>query len=108
MGSLPCRSCCQLPFSLRELEVDERSARMSMTLTDRTEAAGMPMMRQEPGWLFRGRVPGLDGLRGISILLVLLAHTARTHDFAAPALIHAVARRASIGVDVFFVISGFL
>jgi hypothetical protein len=55
--------------------MDERSTSISTTLTDRPEAAPMPLMRQEPGWLFHGRGPGLDGLRGISILLELLARS---------------------------------
>lgn len=60
------------------------------------------------GWIERGRVPCLDGLRAVSILLVLLAHASETHGFRAPRLVSVIARGGSIGVDVFFVISGFL
>jgi peptidoglycan/LPS O-acetylase OafA/YrhL len=45
----------------------------------------------------RGTVPSLDGLRAISILLVLLAHFVNTTVFP-----------GGLGVYVFFVISGFL
>jgi len=46
-----------------------------------------------------GRRPGLDGVRGIAILLVLLAHLG-------PAL--STARAGMAGVTVFFTLSGFL
>ncbi len=57
----------------------------------------------------RGEIPGLDGLRGIAILLVL-AH----HLYAGPAshgieyIIRHVLYSGWIGVDLFFVLSGFL
>ena len=62
----------------------------------------------DPVWLTRGRVPSLDGLRGASILVVLWNHTA--YHFAAgwPAWTRQLGDVGSIGVDVFFVISGFL
>ena len=49
------------------------------------------------------RIPELDGLRGIAILMVLVHHT----EFA---LVHApwLAHRLWLGVDLFFVLSGFL
>jgi peptidoglycan/LPS O-acetylase OafA/YrhL len=53
------------------------------------------------------RLPALDGLRAISILLVLLGHTVGTRNFPLqPGA--ATGALAGYGVRVFFVISGFL
>jgi len=52
----------------------------------------------------RGYFENLDGLRGLSILLVLVHHAP---DFASP-LWRAVRGNAALGVPVFFAISGFL
>jgi peptidoglycan/LPS O-acetylase OafA/YrhL len=54
-----------------------------------------------------GRIPSLDGLRALSIALVLLAHLTGTRHFAA---IPELGRwqLGNLGVRVFFVISGFL
>ena len=55
-----------------------------------------------------GRVPSLDGLRGISILLVVLGHLAGTQGFPlGQEQVHAPFV-ATLGVRVFFVISGYL
>ena len=59
--------------------------------------------RKSPG--FVGRVPTLDGLRAISIVLVLLGHTSGTRNFATVPLFGLY---ANFGVRVFFIISGFL
>ncbi len=56
--------------------------------------------------LLPSRIPSLDGLRAISIALVLLGHLVGTQNF--PAWIHPPASLANMGVRVFFVISGFL
>ena len=53
-----------------------------------------------------GRIPSLDGLRAISILLVLLGHAALSDG--APRLLAPFAHVGNIGVRFFFVISGFL
>jgi peptidoglycan/LPS O-acetylase OafA/YrhL len=67
-----------------------------------TDEAGMgpadAVSGQSPSWLRSGRVPSLDGLRGVSIVLVLAAHLApRRLSFA-----------GDVGVDLFFLISGFI
>jgi len=51
-------------------------------------------------------LPSLDGLRAISILLVLFGHLSGTRGFGSPSL--GVGDIAHFGVVVFFVISGFL
>src|SRR3954464_3713102 len=60
----------------------------------------------------RGHLPALDGLRGLAIVLVLF-----THAIALPlepvqgsldSAVHALARIGWTGVDLFFVLSGFL
>jgi len=55
-----------------------------------------------------GRIPSLDGLRGISILMVLIGHLAGTRGFPLSAAAGNRTEVAAIGVHVFFVISGFL
>jgi peptidoglycan/LPS O-acetylase OafA/YrhL len=55
-----------------------------------------------------GRIPSLDGVRAIAVALVLLAHACQTHGFPATNFIRRVGMRGAIGVEVFFVISGFL
>jgi peptidoglycan/LPS O-acetylase OafA/YrhL len=52
------------------------------------------------------RIPSLDGLRAMSVCLVLLGHLSGTHGFPLP--LWFFARYAELGVQIFFVISGFL
>ena len=56
------------------------------------------------------RIPALDGLRGIAILLVLLNHGPFTIQNVSPlaSRLFAVGRLSWSGVDLFFVLSGFL
>ncbi len=60
------------------------------------------------------RIPALDGLRGIAILLVLLLHFGQFgHGLPAPTVLVdrifiRLARTGWMGVDLFFVLSGFL
>lgn len=61
-----------------------------------------------PGWLGEGRIPSLDGLRAVAVGLVLLAHAHQTRGFPDIPALHAIGRKGAVGVDVFFVISGFL
>jgi len=52
-----------------------------------------------------GRIPSLDGMRGVCILLVLAAHTVGAGSFTG---LYFLGRLTSIGLVVFFVLSGFL
>jgi peptidoglycan/LPS O-acetylase OafA/YrhL len=56
----------------------------------------------------KGRLPSLDGLRAIAVVLVLLAHAHQTGGFPSSRLLSSLGRIGPIGVEVFFVISGFL
>ena len=51
------------------------------------------------------RLPSLDGIRGVAILLVLVSHVEMT---ANPVLTEWLARLGDFGVKMFFVLSGFL
>lgn len=63
---------------------------------------------EAPEWVYSGRIPSIDGLRGVSIALVLAAHLVQTRGFRhAPGIEH-WARSAAVGVQIFFAISGFL
>jgi len=64
--------------------------------------------RPDPGSPVPGRVPSLDGLRAVSIALVLFCHAAPSLRGSLPHFWRKVAREAEIGVDVFFAISGLL
>jgi peptidoglycan/LPS O-acetylase OafA/YrhL len=55
-----------------------------------------------------GRIPSLDGLRAISICLVLLAHLVGTRSFPLTLTSGYLLALGELGVHVFFVISGFL
>ena len=59
---------------------------------------------EEPRWLWRGTVPSLNGLRAVSVAIVLAVHS--LHQANVPS--HWLPIQGSTGVDVFFVISGFL
>jgi peptidoglycan/LPS O-acetylase OafA/YrhL len=67
-----------------------------------------PRVIARPDW--SRRIPALDGLRGIAILLVLLRHGIFGLESGAPLVRHllAVGRLSGSGVDLFFVLSGFL
>jgi peptidoglycan/LPS O-acetylase OafA/YrhL len=54
------------------------------------------------------RLPGLDGLRALSIVLVLLVHGKDLPGFPGWNWLNAVSMRGGFGVDIFFVLSGFL
>ena len=59
-------------------------------------------------WLQSGQIPMLDGLRAIAVIAVLFAHACQTHDFPQLGGFALLLKHGEIGVDLFFVISGFL
>ena len=63
-----------------------------------------PRPSGQPAWLFHGSVPSLDGLRAVSILLVIVGHLSLRPEPAFSWL----PRAGEMGVEMFFVISGFL
>ena len=56
----------------------------------------------------RSHVPPLDGLRGIAVLLVLWAHVPDDLGGGVVNLLNRVVQPGYLGVDIFFVLSGFL
>ncbi len=56
----------------------------------------------------RTHVPPLDGLRGIAVLLVIWAHVPTNLGGSAVKLLNTVIQPGYLGVDIFFVLSGFL
>jgi peptidoglycan/LPS O-acetylase OafA/YrhL len=60
-----------------------------------------------PAWLLGGRIPSLDGVRAIAILLVLYSH-ASIPGHSSYLLAAIKGRCGFLGVQVFFVLSGFL
>jgi peptidoglycan/LPS O-acetylase OafA/YrhL len=56
----------------------------------------------------RGHIPALDGIRGLAILLVTIYRFAGTHDYSTPAWLLPALEFGTRGVDLFFVLSGFL
>jgi peptidoglycan/LPS O-acetylase OafA/YrhL len=57
--------------------------------------------------VFRGHIAALDGVRGIAILTVLLSHFLMKEYFANERAFY-IAQNGWMGVDLFFVLSGFL
>jgi peptidoglycan/LPS O-acetylase OafA/YrhL len=61
---------------------------------------------------FRGHIPVLDGMRGVAILLVLCFHSLRpradVHGVTLERIYTAIASYGWSGVDLFFILSGFL
>lgn len=55
-----------------------------------------------------GRIPSLDGLRGVAILLVIVAHATPSIRRYVPQGLLDYAGNGALGVNIFFVLSGFL
>lgn len=76
-----------------------------------TTSVGIPPAVQAPGGR-AGRIPELDGIRGIAILLVLVWHYYVGQLMVEPGTAFSYVARVLIlawsGVDLFFVLSGFL
>ena len=64
--------------------------------------------QREPIPLPRGHIPALDGIRGLAILLVTIYRFAGTHDGGTPRWLLPAMEFGTHGVDLFFVLSGFL
>src|SRR5260370_11172766 len=58
----------------------------------------------EPVWLWQGQLPCLNGLRAISVLVVIVAHLSSKPNTPFSFAHHS----GAVGVEMFFVISGFL
>lgn len=78
---------------------------MTATATVRKPNAMQPLPARQ------ARIPQLDGLRGLAILLVILFHYGFAISTPGPGLfshLQDCLRLAGYGVDLFFVLSGFL
>lgn len=69
-------------------------------VTQHTEKSGS-------GIVYRGHIPALDGIRGLAILLVMLSHFFLP-EFFSNHTHYRVLQLGWLGVDMFFVLSGFL
>src|SRR6266851_7296103 len=73
---------------------DDQEAAAGVQTRSRQSDFPMPSPPQK---FHLGYRPSLDGLRGVAILAVVAAHTGRVANWGGP-----------LGVDIFFVLSGFL
>ena len=75
----------------------------AVTLSDTLEPTSAPRS-------VRGHVPALDGVRGVAILAVVTYHAARNLEYAGRGeqFVERVVNSGWVGVDLFFVLSGFL
>ncbi len=84
----------------------------SVTARQAPQAAGGPRPPKAPAWQAEpsgARIPALDGVRGLAILLVILFHhTLMRQETLFDRVYVNVARLGWSGVDLFFVLSGFL
>lgn len=65
-------------------------------------------MHSSPPTQHGRNIPSLDGLRMLSIGLVLLGHLYGTSHYPKNEVTHFLSGFAHLGVEIFFVISGFL
>lgn len=76
-------------------------------MTTVQECSGSSDASRPADWMRGGRIPSLDGVRAIAILLVLYAHA--SVPFHTQRIVSAIkARSGFLGVQLFFVLSGFL
>jgi peptidoglycan/LPS O-acetylase OafA/YrhL len=64
--------------------------------------------KHEPIALPRGHIPALDGIRGLAILLVTVYRFCGIRDYDTPGWLRPILEFGTHGVDLFFVLSGFL
>jgi peptidoglycan/LPS O-acetylase OafA/YrhL len=80
---------------------------MSLAIADSAPRTAKIDRAAAPEWLARGRIPCLDGMRALAVLLVVYAHASHTTGFpdltGLPSL-----RLGHLGVEAFLVVSGFL
>src|SRR5690348_12081815 len=74
--------------------MQELTAPLPLTATDETAP---------PSKSFFKHMPALDGLRGVAIIVVMIYHL----EWLVPEL-HPYVKGGFLGVDIFFVLSGFL
>src|ERR1700677_2473843 len=86
-----------------------------MTATDvypHAHASHGPLSREgdEVNHSSLGHIPALDGVRGVAILLVLINHFSPEKDYGntLAKIFQPVTNSMTVGVDLFFVLSGFL
>jgi len=71
------------------------------------QSADTLRLRDGVPWLYRGRIPSLDGLRAVAVAMVVLGHASHTVEL--PLQYHLyMGLMAEFGVTIFFVLSGFL
>ena len=98
-----------VPFASPALESDIVAGAFH-TATPRAPGEDSPHepAGRRPRWL-SGHIPALDGVRGIAVLLVVLFHTTHLSDASASGkAVWWLMASGWTGVDLFFVLSGFL
>ena len=101
---------CGSDFALRFFTFGRASGLHLPGLTATVDVSSTTVQLQKPAQVASTRIPTLDGLRGLAILLVLLWHGLFSVHFKSKFLMNllVVGRLSWSGVDLFFVLSGFL